>query len=36
MRFRTRLTILVGTAVALSIATASAVLFVLVSTLLNA
>ena len=36
MRFRTRLTLLVGTAVALSIATASAVLFVLVSTLLNA
>ena len=36
MRFRTRLPILVGTAVALSIATASAVLFVLVSTLLNA
>jgi len=35
MKFRTRLTILVGTAVALSIATASAVLFVLVSTLLN-
>jgi two-component system sensor histidine kinase MprB len=35
MRFRTRLTILVGTAVALSIAAASAVLFVLVSTLLN-
>ncbi len=35
MTFRTRLTILVGTAVALSIATASAVLFVLVSTLLN-
>jgi two-component system sensor histidine kinase MprB len=35
MRFRTRLTILVGAAVALSIATASAVLFVLVSTLLN-
>jgi two-component system sensor histidine kinase MprB len=35
MRFRTRLTILVGTAVALSIATASAVLFILVSTLLN-
>ena len=35
MKFRTRLTILVGTAVALSIAAASAVLFVLVSTLLN-
>ncbi len=35
MTFRTRLTILVGTAVALSIAAASAVLFVLVSTLLN-
>ena len=35
MTFRTRLTILVGTAVALSIATASAVLFVLVSSLLN-
>jgi hypothetical protein len=35
MKFRTRLTILVGTAVALSIATASAVLFVLASTLLN-
>ena len=35
MRFRTRLTILVGTAVALSVATASAVLFILVSTLLN-
>jgi two-component system sensor histidine kinase MprB len=35
VRFRTRLTILVGTAVALSIATASAVLFILVSTLLN-
>jgi two-component system sensor histidine kinase MprB len=35
MRFRTRLTILVGSAVALSIAAASAVLFVLVSTLLN-
>jgi two-component system, OmpR family, sensor histidine kinase MprB len=35
MTFRTRLTILVGSAVALSIATASAVLFILVSTLLN-
>jgi two-component system, OmpR family, sensor histidine kinase MprB len=35
MTFRTRLTILVGTAVALSIAAASAVLFILVSTLLN-
>jgi two-component system sensor histidine kinase MprB len=35
MRFRTRLTILVGTAVALSVLTASAVLFVLVSTLLS-
>jgi two-component system sensor histidine kinase MprB len=36
MRFRTRLTILVGCAVAFTIAAASSVLFVLVSTLLNA
>ena len=35
MTFRTRLTILVGTAVALSVTAASAVLFVLASTLLN-